>query len=117
MEYWGVRENKMKKRVTNVQARELIATNRGGHEITRLIVIKTRKAIPSQSNWQTAAIVQLLNIFKLRMRDARALVSEWHLGKTIFANNDLNPHGFVVVPALARWSCNWDKKMLDIPTI
>ncbi len=102
------------KKQSRDEIRQVLIEGRSSHVVVKRVIVWCRKN--AAKSWDTSAIIQLMNIYNLKIRDARSLVSELHTGKTTFSN-DLNPHGFVVIPAPKMWSCDWDKKMLDIPAI
>ena len=91
------------------QIRQALIDGRSSHVIVKRVIVWCRKN--AAKSWDTAAIIQIANILNLRLLDARALVSELHMGATIYSP------GKSATKTIVKWSCNWDKKMLDIPTI
>jgi hypothetical protein len=93
------------------EIRELL--NEGSNRYTVVDRVISWCIANATKSWDTAAIVQTKYIYGILIPEARALVSELHTGPTIYAGK----YARSSTPAIRTWSCDWDKKMLDIPTI
>ena len=100
------------KAMNRKEIRQAIVDGRSCHVIVVRVIAWCRKN--AAKSWDTAAMIQLVSILKLRLRDTRAVVSEMHIGKTMGTTNSPS----APVRTFSKWSCDWDTRMeLDIPAI
>ncbi len=97
------------KKQSRDEIRQVLVNGRSSHVIVNRVIAWSRQNAPK--SWDTSAIIQIVNILNLTLLNARALVSELHTQGTIYSP------GKSEIRTIEKWSCDWDKKMLDIPAI